>query len=41
MHKRCFEKREKLELTVGKVWGPAHRIIRINTDLLAMGTVIV
>ena len=21
MHKRCFEKREKLEVTVGKAWG--------------------
>lgn len=37
MHKRCFE-REKLEVTLGKVWGPAHRIIRINMELPAMGT---
>lgn len=41
MHKRCFKKREKLEVTLGKVWGPAHRIIWINMDLLAVGTGIV
>ena len=38
MYKMCFEKREKLEVTLGKVWGPAHRNIRSNMDLLAMGT---